>query len=688
MPAKKRKLWDDSAMLNAIDGVQKGMSVRAASIKFHIPRKTLDDHLKKRVEHGARPGPRTALTKVEEDSLVSYLVYMSQLGFPLTRTMLKAYAWAISKRSGSSSRFNPDLGPGDHWCSNFMSRHSNLSLRKVDSLDRDRAEAFNKNVVDKYFCLLGEKLDELNLKDKPRQIYNCDESFLPLDTTKEKVIALKGSKSVYSQATGTREHITLLCCASAAGLPHPPMIIYANSFPGGQYRFQGPDDALYAKSDSGWVDSELFQTWLTKLFIKHAVSQRPLLLLVDGHKSHVTLDVIDICRENNIVLFCLPPHTTHALQPLDVSVFKALKANYAKTVRALCAKKPTLVISKREFSKVLKVPFEQSFSLVNVKSGFRKCGIYPFDPSAIATEKMTPSLLTSDSSSSSLPSVSLTLSTYSAHSTPTSVHQSPSLPPPLTPSISPATSSGVSCCSSVSPTLFSTPPSTSSSQAACSTPLPSQVPTCSPVNPLVAAGLISEELSDILATPDTVVEKRRSKRIRGCRDLTSDEYRQMLLEDKKRKKEAAEQKEAKKAEREKKKAEREKKKAETKQKTTKKLIGKQKEGQRKKPKFFFEDSDSDSEDTSMATTDPQSSRPLRASNLPSRFRQYSDSESEDDDGVLCGACNSREPEGVRSATIFWTDCNKCGKWYHSKCVFGSNTASKRLICINCTSCLL
>ena len=219
------------------------------------------------MEHGTRPGPRTALTKVEEDSLVSYLVYTSHRGFPLTRTMLKAYARAILKQSGSSSKFNPDLGPGDHWCSNFMSRHSHLSLRKVDSLDRDRAEAFNKDIVDKYFCLLGEKLDELN----------CE------DLTKEKVIALKGSKSVYSQATGTREHITLLCCASAAGLPHPPMIIYANSFPGGQYRFQGPDDALYAKSDSGWVDSELFLTWLTKLFIKHAVSQRPLLLLNNGH---------------------------------------------------------------------------------------------------------------------------------------------------------------------------------------------------------------------------------------------------------------------------------------------------------------------------------------------------------------------------------------------------------------------
>ena len=72
-----------------------------------------------------------------------------------------------------------------------------------------------------------------------------------MDYTWEKVVAAKGAKSVYSLSTGASDHISLLCCVSAAGLPLPPMIIYAKCFPGGQYRFDGPDDALYAKSDSG-----------------------------------------------------------------------------------------------------------------------------------------------------------------------------------------------------------------------------------------------------------------------------------------------------------------------------------------------------------------------------------------------------------------------------------------------------
>ena len=47
------------------------------------------------------------------------------------------------------------------------------------------------------------------------------------------------TKHVYAQARGSAEHITLLCCASAAGIALPPMIIFSQSFPGGAYRFDG-----------------------------------------------------------------------------------------------------------------------------------------------------------------------------------------------------------------------------------------------------------------------------------------------------------------------------------------------------------------------------------------------------------------------------------------------------------------
>ena len=95
------------------------------------------------------------------------------------------------------------------------------------------------------------------------------------------------------------------------------MIVYPKAFPGSAYTFKGPDDAVYAKSESGWVDSEIFISWMNKVF-QFAVPQRSVMLFV-GHKSHLTLD---LAYKKDVILFYLPLHTTHALQPLDVVVFK------------------------------------------------------------------------------------------------------------------------------------------------------------------------------------------------------------------------------------------------------------------------------------------------------------------------------------------------------------------------------
>lgn len=176
---------------------------------------------------------------------------------------------------------------------NFRKHHPRLALRKTDKLERSHAEALSPEMVREYFQLLKKTLEKNDLINSPRQLHNCDETFLPLDYTREKVVTLKNTKNVYAQAQGTTEHITVLCAASAAGIPLSPFIIYLKSFPGGQYRFDGPDDALYGKSESGWIGSELFMAWLRKII----VPQRPVILFINGHSTHVTLEVIDVCRD-------------------------------------------------------------------------------------------------------------------------------------------------------------------------------------------------------------------------------------------------------------------------------------------------------------------------------------------------------------------------------------------------------
>ena len=95
--------------------------------------------------------------------------------------------------------------------------------------------------------------------------------------------------------------------------------------------------------------------------------------------------------EINIKPFCLPPHITHALQPLDVAVFKSLKDCFAKFISALSFTKKNFVVTKREFSHVVKRPLDQAFCITNIKAGFTKCGKYPFKPDDVAKHKIIPS---------------------------------------------------------------------------------------------------------------------------------------------------------------------------------------------------------------------------------------------------------------------------------------------------------
>ena len=84
----------------------------------------------------------------------------------------------------------------------------------------------------------------------------------------------------------------------------------------------------YGLSSKGWIDTELFYEWF-KQFLNFAVPARPLLLLLDGHSSHYKPEVLRFAKESDVIVMTLSPHTSHALQPLDVAVHRSLKQHWA-----------------------------------------------------------------------------------------------------------------------------------------------------------------------------------------------------------------------------------------------------------------------------------------------------------------------------------------------------------------------
>ena len=122
---------------------------------------------------------------------------------------------------------------------------------------------------------------------------------------------------------------------SAAKRAIPPFIIFKGSFPGAHYTSGGPDGALYGRQESVFMDSELFLRWFTRIFVVHATPtpDKPVLLLVDGHSSHCSIDVIEAAKEKNVTLLALAPHTTHLCQPIDVSVYKYFKTHLSRQMK-------------------------------------------------------------------------------------------------------------------------------------------------------------------------------------------------------------------------------------------------------------------------------------------------------------------------------------------------------------------
>ena len=108
----------------------------------------------------------------------------------------------------------------------------------------------------------------------------------------------------------------------------PQMLIFKGQRVSQALMGNEPANTLFACSKSSFIYSDFFNNWFQKLFIPNLPPQRPVLLILDEHSSHITVDLLETAVSNQIEMFFLPLHTTHWTQPLDRNVFGPLKRSY------------------------------------------------------------------------------------------------------------------------------------------------------------------------------------------------------------------------------------------------------------------------------------------------------------------------------------------------------------------------
>ena len=176
-------------------------------------------------------------------------------------------------------------------------------------------------------------------------MYNMDEKGFSLGTmTKQHRVftkeAVRKKRVIGYAQDGNREWITILATICADGTTCPPAVIFASKE--GPLRTSWVDDvqlgqhnASFSTSPNGWTNDKLGVAWLEEVFDKYTKKKASngrewRLLFIDGHSSYVTMKFLDWCEKHRILLAVYPPHSTHRLQPLDVSLFSPLATFYTQ----------------------------------------------------------------------------------------------------------------------------------------------------------------------------------------------------------------------------------------------------------------------------------------------------------------------------------------------------------------------
>ena len=208
---------------------------------------------------------------------------------------------AVVQKKGVKLEGNISQG----WWNWFRERWPQVSLRKGDSFPLVCGQMTCRGVFESYFSILKETLEKYDLMDRPSQVYNCDESGMPLEHKQPKTLALKGTKKVRQCTSSNKMQTTVLGRVSATGQVIPPMVVFSGKNFNHTLSEGEVPGTFYGMSDSGWMDQELFAFWFSCHFLKHAVSSRPLMLILDGHSSHFTLDVVQTAAEHQVTAYLL-----------------------------------------------------------------------------------------------------------------------------------------------------------------------------------------------------------------------------------------------------------------------------------------------------------------------------------------------------------------------------------------------
>jgi DDE superfamily endonuclease len=374
------------AVLAASTGSTEHKTYSSLSKLSHVPASTLWHRGHGRLSRKEVAAQKQYLTPSEEKTLADYILRMAERGYPAPVKLLRHLAWVIACRRSSTFQTptNNDgvHAPGKNWPQGFYKRHPRLRPRKLRLIEWARHDIYEK--VAHWFTVISRELyDPAILAEN---IYNMDETGILLSfLASRKYVIHKDDWRKCRGAAVKRTLVTAVECISADGRCLSPLIIWPATTHRSDWTTHPTPGWHYACSPSGFANAAIVLEWYRQVFdpqTKQQANHRPRILINDGFGPHESLEVMQFCHDNNIILCRLPSHTSHKLQPCDVAVFGPLKTAYQELAEGL-DRSSAKTIDKQHFTLLYDQARRAALTAHNIKSRWAKTGLSPFDPNRV-----------------------------------------------------------------------------------------------------------------------------------------------------------------------------------------------------------------------------------------------------------------------------------------------------------------
>jgi hypothetical protein len=309
--------------------------ISEAAIKFKVGRNSLGTFLRTGFQNVGRP------PFLKSDDVTNLRAYLSALDSVNLQQSVLGASNIMQKITKSP------VHPSAPTVRKYV-QETGLFLRKPRAADQGRLRVI-ESIEDfvHYYDIMEEKLDAIS--HDPRRIFNVDE--VGIQTAERSFQLITGRQYLNKNLNETSGHVTLVLCSSPFGEFMTPHFLFQHAESSQPPNLlSGTVNSTCEYNSTGYQDEHTWKNWMN-LFIlwknrwlegNGLCKMDPVLLLLDGHYSHLDLDVLFTAAMNSIEIVCMLAHATHLVQPNDQAINKRLKQNLDAELAVMAANSLTL----------------------------------------------------------------------------------------------------------------------------------------------------------------------------------------------------------------------------------------------------------------------------------------------------------------------------------------------------------